>query len=91
MMRVPAARPGAVHRPSGEHAPLVNVPADRADDGELREILRARTTAPAPQRPAIGVPRVLHLHLHGVSAAEIAAILARRRGSANMPADEQDP
>jgi hypothetical protein len=48
---------------------------------------------PAPQRPAIGVPRELHLHLHlhGVSAAEIAAVLARRRGSANMPADEQDP
>jgi len=46
---------------------------------------------PAPQRPAIGVPRELHLHLHGVSAAEIATVLARRRGSANMPADEQDP
>lgn len=46
---------------------------------------------PAPQRPAIGVPRELHLHLDGVSAAEIAAVLARRRGSANMPADEQDP
>ena len=58
MMRVPAARPGAPQRPSGEHAPLVNVPADRADDGELREILRARTTAPRAAAPGDrGAPR----------------------------------
>ena len=33
-----------------------------------------------PPRPAIEHPREVHLHLHGVSAEDIAAILARRDG-----------
>jgi hypothetical protein len=32
----------------------------------------------APQRPAVEQPGGVHLHLHGVTVEEIAAILARR-------------
>jgi hypothetical protein len=42
MVRVLAVRPGAVHRPRPELAAFVHLVADRADDGELREILRPR-------------------------------------------------
>ena len=47
MMRVPAVRPGAVHRPGPELAALVYLAADRADDGNLRKILRLRRLAHA--------------------------------------------
>lgn len=40
MVRVPAVWPDAVHRSRPELAPFVNLVADRADDGDLREILR---------------------------------------------------
>ncbi len=39
MVRVPAVRADAVHRPRPELAALMHLVADRADDGELREIL----------------------------------------------------
>jgi hypothetical protein len=47
MMRVPAVRPGAVHRPGPELAAFVDLVAERADDGELREIPRLRRVAHA--------------------------------------------
>jgi hypothetical protein len=34
---------------------------------------------PAPQRPAIEAPRELHLHFHGVTAEDVAAIIAMQR------------
>src|SRR6266481_2787615 len=47
MVRGPAVWADAVHRPSRELAPLVHLVADRADDGELREILLPRRVAHA--------------------------------------------
>jgi hypothetical protein len=38
MVRVPAVWPDAVHRPRRELAAFVHLVAERADDGELREI-----------------------------------------------------
>jgi len=35
VVRVPAARPGAVQRPGREHAPLVDLAADRAGYREV--------------------------------------------------------
>jgi hypothetical protein len=40
MVRVAAAWPHAVHRPRPELAAFVHLVAERADDGELPEILR---------------------------------------------------
>ena len=39
MVRVPAVRPGAIHRPRPELAAFMHLAADRAHDGSLREIL----------------------------------------------------
>jgi hypothetical protein len=43
------------------------------------KVARAAQPLPPPQRPAIEAPREVHLHLHGVSAEDVAAILARER------------
>jgi hypothetical protein len=61
----PAARPKArASGTSGTHLPA----RPAADPAE---------PLPAPQRPAIGAPKQeLHLHFHGVTAEEVAAILA---------------
>ena len=40
---------------------------------------RAAEPIPAPQRPAIRPAREVHLHFHGVTAEDIAAIVARQR------------
>jgi len=37
---------------------------------------RPSQALPAPQQPAIGRPAEVHLHFHGIDAAEVAAILA---------------
>jgi hypothetical protein len=37
---------------------------------------RAAQAIPAPQRPPIGAPREVHLHFHGVTAEDVAAIVA---------------
>jgi hypothetical protein len=42
MVRVPAVRPGAVHRPGPELEAFVHLVTERADDGGLREILLPR-------------------------------------------------
>ena len=47
MVRVPAVWSGAVHRPRPELAPFVHLMAERADDRELRKILRPRRLAHA--------------------------------------------
>jgi hypothetical protein len=44
---------------------------------------RTRVAEPltAPQRPAIGAPKQkLHLHFHGVTAEDVAAIIQREQG-----------
>jgi hypothetical protein len=38
---------------------------------------QAAEPLPAPQRPAIEAPREVHLHFHGVSAEDVAELLAR--------------
>jgi hypothetical protein len=43
------------------------------------KLVRAAQPPPQP-RPAIGHPTGVHLHLHGVSAEDVAAILDRREG-----------
>lgn len=46
---------------------------------QARPVTRpAAESLPAPQRPVVERPAEVHLHLHGVSAEYIAAILARR-------------
>jgi hypothetical protein len=42
MVRVPAVWPDAVHRSRPELAAFVRLVAERADDGELRQIQRPR-------------------------------------------------
>ena len=41
---------------------------------------QAAEPLPAPRRPAIERPAELHLHFHGLTAEDVAAILARRDG-----------
>jgi hypothetical protein len=47
MVRVLAVWPDAVHRSCSELAAFVRLVADRAGDGDLREILRPRRVAHA--------------------------------------------
>ena len=49
VVRVPAARPDAVQRPGREHAPFVDLVAQRAGDRDIRQVLLRRSLAHAPR------------------------------------------
>jgi hypothetical protein len=49
VVRVPAARPGAVQRPGREHAPLVDLVAQRASGREVGQVLLRRSLTHTPR------------------------------------------
>lgn len=63
--RTPQALPAHRARVAVRPQPPPPVPRQAADP------------LPGPQRPAIKAPREVHLHFHGVTAEDVAAILAR--------------
>ena len=56
MVRVPAAWPGAVHRPRPKLAAFVHLVAEQADGGNLRQILRPRGVTHVPKVTPPGGP-----------------------------------